>query len=129
MPPERPELVADEVERRHEGNRDRGRPEGAETPDLPEQIEKDEGRSEDGEGNDEEPRALDPEVAAVLPKRPKTVPGVVAGHGDHECARLGHDVVDAGPEQSAKNTKVDQIADRADDGELAELLPVPYRSE
>src|SRR4051812_29354315 len=87
-PPERPELVADEVERRDEGNRDRRGGELPDAGDMHEEIEKDESRTERGKRDDDEAHPLDADVAAMLPERPMTVPRVVARHGDAERNRL-----------------------------------------
>ncbi len=71
-PAERPELVADEVQRRHENDRDRLRRDRADTePD--EHVEDDEVRSERQRRDDEEPRPLVGDAALVLLERPEPV--------------------------------------------------------
>src|SRR5205823_4484962 len=81
---ERPELVPDEVERRHEDDGDGLGGELVEPAVDDQEVEHEEVRRERGDRDDEEAHPLDPDVAAVLAKGPDPVPGVVARHGDEE---------------------------------------------
>src|SRR5215472_6960434 len=124
MATERPELVADEVERRHEHDRDGLREHPAEPAVDDQQMEDQEVRPERGERDDEEAHPLDPDVSPLLTERPEPVPDVVARHSDEERARRGQQIVEPRVQQRVVDRQVDEIADRAYYAELAELLPV-----
>src|SRR5215210_5239958 len=83
LPPERPELVADEVDRRYEHDRDRLR---QDLPDahLDESPQGDEVRGQREQRHDQEAHALVAEVPAVAPERPVAVPPVVVRHRDEK---------------------------------------------
>src|SRR6266545_2041741 len=81
--PKRPELVADEVEGRHDDDRDRLRGHLVEL-ERDEEAEDDEVGSERDERDDEEAEPLVVEMPAVAPEGPEPVPGVVVGDGDDE---------------------------------------------
>src|SRR5436190_831383 len=127
--PERPELVADEIERRDEDDRDR----------LGEHLVHSEGNegAEDAEVGDvgderdhEETQALEAHVAALVSERPDPVPEVVVRDGDQERDRRGIGVVPArAAQQRGVDRKVDDVAARTDSGELGELHPVPGMAE
>ena len=63
-------------------------------------------------------------MAALLAERPEAVPRVVARDGDEERAGRGEEVVQPRVQQRVVDGEIDQVADRADGAELAELLPV-----
>src|SRR5262249_35309622 len=126
---ERPELVPDEVERGHEDDRDGLRREFVEPAVDDQQVQHDEVRPECRDRDEEEAHPLDADVAAVLAKGPDPVPDVVAGDGDEERARRGHEIVEPPVQQHVVDPEVDEIADRTDHAELAELLPVSDREE
>src|SRR5436190_9132440 len=124
LPPERPELVAEEVERCDEHDRDRLGHDPAE-PALDEERQQSEVRSVDDERDDEEAQALVRHVPALVAERPEPVQGVVVRDGDEERAGRCDAVVEVRPvEQERVYGQVDHVADRADDAELRELLPV-----
>ena len=54
---------------------------------------------------------------------------VVAGHGDEERARCREEVVQSRVQERVVDGQVDEVADRPDDAELAELLPVVDRAK
>ena len=75
--------------------------------------------------DDEEPQALVAEVSALAAERPNTVPGVVVRNGNEERADRGRQVMEAGfLDESVVDREVDDVASRADGGELRELSPV-----
>src|SRR5437763_955032 len=127
--PERPESGADEVERRDEHDCDR----------LGEHLVHSEGdqRGEDAEvgdvgdqRDDEEAQTLEAHVAALVAERPDPVPEVVVRDGDQERDRGGVRVVPARAAQQRRvDREVDDVAARADGGELGELHPVPGMAE
>jgi hypothetical protein len=122
--PERPQLVADEVDRRDEHDRERLRHDLAEAG-LDESVQDEEVRAERDGRDDEEAEPLEDDVAALAAERPEAVPDVVVGDGDEERSDRGRHVVEARSlEQQRVHDQVDDVARRADDAELDELLPV-----
>ena len=121
---ERPELVADEVDRGDEDDRDRLREELLD-PGADEQVEDDEVRREGERRDDEEAETLEDDVAPVPPERPEAVPEVVVRDRDEERPDRRRDVVEIGAaKQQGVDGEVDDVARRPDDAELDELLPV-----
>ena len=90
--PERPELVADEVRRRHENDRDRLRNDLPQ-PELDQHGEDGEVADVDDQRHREEAQALVREVAAIAAERPEPVPEVVVRDGDEERAGRRQPVV------------------------------------
>src|SRR5437016_13724401 len=97
---ERPEPVAEEVERRHDHDRRRLRDELA-GPAEDQQVEHAEVRSKRYERDEEETGALSREAGAAVAERPDPVPDVVARHGGEEGARGREQVVQPCMKQAA----------------------------
>ena len=97
-----------------------------------EQVEHEEIRRERHRRDDEEAQSLKDDVAALPAERPEPVPGVVVRDRDEERSDRRCRVVEPGLLQEKRvDDEVDDVAGRADDAELDELLPVapmPERS-
>src|SRR3954453_9276561 len=125
--PKRPELVAGEVERRHEEYRERLRDELPEAEHVEEQREPQLVEREGGKRYRVEARALQREAALLVDEGPVAVPPVVARCRDDE--RDGCRAVCADPEQRLVDGEVDDEAARADDAEPRQLDPVVTPAE
>ena len=125
--PEGPELVADEVRRRHEHDRDRLRHDLSDA-ELDERSEDPEVSPVHQKGDDEEAQTLIPEVPAMMAEGPEPVQEIVVGDRDEEGAGRRDAVMEIGSvEQGDVDEQVDDVAGRPDDAELGELLPVVAR--
>ena len=89
---ERPELIADEVHRRNEHDRDRLRDDLGE-PERDEHVEDEQVCTERERGDDQEPQALVRDVTSLSAERPEPVPRVVVRDRDQERADGRRDVV------------------------------------
>ena len=111
--PERPELIADEVDRRHEHDRYRLSDHLVE-PGSDEHVKDDQVRTEREGRDDEESHALVRDVASLRPEGPDPVPGVVVRHCNEERAGRGRYVVDLDDEdEEREDPQVDRVAGRA----------------
>src|SRR5437588_11273337 len=110
---ERPEPVAEKVERRHDHERRRLRDELA-GPAEDQQVEHAEVRSKRYERDEEETGALSREAGAAVAERPDPIPDVVDRHGDEEGVRGSEQVVQPCMKQAVVDDEVQQIADCAD---------------
>ncbi len=85
----------------------------------------DEVRHERHRRDDEESQPLEHDVAALPAERPEPVPCVVVRDRDEERSDRSGRVVEPGLLQEKRvDDEVDDVAGRADDTELDELLPV-----
>src|SRR6266545_1644880 len=125
--PERPELVAEEVEGHHEHDRDRLRDDLAPAEPVEEDEQPELVHAEREQRHDEEARALIGEMCALAAEGPVAVPPVGGRGGDDERDE-GRDVR-AEAEQQRVDDEVDGIATRADRAELRELHPVVRRAQ
>src|SRR5205085_12089520 len=120
----RPELVADEVQRRHEHDRERL---GDDLPEAEsdEYAQADEIRAERQRRDEEEAQPLVGEVPALAAEGPVAVEQVVVRDGDCERADGGREVVEPRPAKEGRvDGEVDDVSARADEAELRELHPV-----
>src|SRR4029077_17373913 len=91
---ERPELVPDEVERRHDDDGNSLCDESTEPSIDDQEMEHRKVRAERGKRDDQEAHPLDADVTPVFPEGPEPVPRVVACDGDEERARRREEIVE-----------------------------------
>ena len=119
---EGPELVAEEVERHRDGDRDRLGGEFAHRRRADQHLEHDQVDHQAGDADGEEAGRLQVGQPLPRPEGPVAVPEEVAGHGDAEGADRGDRVVDAEVAgEEGEDAEVDQVAGAADDAELEQL--------
>lgn len=121
---ERPELVADEVERRGDGDGDRLRGHFAHRPALQEDLQHHKVDAKSGEADEEEAGSLEYRPASTGGEGPVAIPEEVVGDGHRERPDRREPMRDIQPfGERREDREIDQVARAADESELGQLDP------